>query len=144
MLITFYFFLSFHLQIICNNAKLRIFCNLAIGHCSVYGDDKCDKCLLCSAAFLKYEAYKFKRLDITSLKFLKLKENHLILTDFDFGCKLILLRCSFVFCNEKIKKLQRCKGCKFNIYCCRSCQKRDWKFIHSKMCERSNISTFCN
>ena len=132
-------------EIIHYNAKLRIYYILAIKcDSNKNGVIECDRCLLCCAAFWKYEAYKYKKLNIISLKILKSKKNQLILKHFDFGCKLILLRCSFVFCSKKIKKLTRCKGCRFNAYCSRTCQKQDWKFIHSTMCEKSTNPTFFN
>ena len=44
--------------------------------------------------------------------------------------------CQWIECKnkKKRKRLWICKGCKLVTYCCKSHQKKDWKFIHSTQC----------
>ncbi|XP_071146982.1 uncharacterized protein [Mytilus edulis] len=37
-------------------------------------------------------------------------------------------------CNEKSNKLLKCGKCKVALYCCKECQKSDWKNIHKLVC----------
>lgn len=44
------------------------------------------------------------------------------------------------YCTKKLeeKKKKKCKGCKIAVYCCRRCQKRDWK-LHKKFCKQKRL-----
>ena len=46
------------------------------------------------------------------------------------------INCKRMNIYTKTKKLSICKACQMTYYCCRSCQKRDWKYNHRILCKQ--------
>eukprot|EP00483_Globobulimina_turgida_P008843 UN08861 len=52
------------------------------------------------------------------------------------------MKCSNLNCNAMDCKLKACCGCFKMVYCCRNCQKVDWKKQHKYKCSKSWTSLY--
>eukprot|EP01084_Bolivina_argentea_P274409 467723_1 len=53
----------------------------------------------------------------------------------------VIVKCGWPLCNKQRKEFEirnKCKGCELLKYCCKSHQKKHWKFIHRQQCLRIN------